>query len=277
VTDHRADRGYYGPDSMTWRLTRERAMLLGGPRALLLQLAHPLVAAGVAAHSSFQNDPIQRLRRTLDATLAVVFGTTSEAEAAVARVNRSHTYVRGELAQPAGHFAAGAAYSAFDPDLLLWVHATLVDTTLRVFPEFVGPLTDTELALAYEESKIAARLFGVPDEVLPDDLPAFRAYVDRMLASEIAVAPFQRTLADEILAPRIRFVPRALFRPEAAVTIALLPERVRAAYGYELTRGGERVFDWSRRMVRGILPVLPSRVRYQPHARRAYRRIGRQW
>lgn len=268
-----SDAGFYGPESITWRLTRERAMLLGGPRALLLQLAHPLVAAGVAHHSSFQSDPIERLRRTLDATLAVVFGTEAEAAGAVDRVNRSHGYVKGELHERSGRFSAGAPYSAFDPALLLWVHATLVDTTLRVYPEFVAPLTEAEQRDAYEESKVAARLFGVPDEILPSDLGAFRAYVDATIASDLAVAPFQRALADEILAPKIRFVPAALFAPEAAVTIALLPEPVRAMYGYELTPRRIRAFDWSRKTVRGILPLLPPWVRYQPQAREADERV----
>lgn len=284
------DLGFYGPDSLTWRLSRERVMLLGGPRALLLQLAHPLVAAGVAEHSSFQADPLQRLRRTLDGTLAIVFGTTSQAEAAAARINAVHRRVGGRLPESAGRYPAGTPYDAADPELLLWVHATLVDTTFEVYSRFVGRLSSSELGQAYEESKIAARLLDVPDDILPPDLSSFRAYFTGMITSDrIAVAPFQRELALDVLHPKLsskaggaqprslrlaRLAPGWLFRPGAPLTIALLPDEVRRAYGFELPRFGRRLFEWSSPAVRAMLPVLPSRARYLLHARRALKRVG---
>ncbi len=269
------DAGLFGPSSVTWRLTRESALLLGGPRALLLQLAHPLVAAGVYEHSSFQSDPIARLYSTLDATLGIVFGSTEEAERATEGINRAHTYVKGKLPEAAGRFPEGHPYDAADPALLLWVHATLIETTLVVYSRFVSPLTPGEAERAYQESKISARTLGVPDEVLPCSLADFRRYFAETVASdEIAVAPFQRKLGIDVLYPPIRHVPKPLFAPGAAISIALLPERVREAYGFELTRGRRRTYDWSRRFVRGILPVLPRAARWMPHARRAYARLG---
>jgi len=112
------DVGLFGPDSLTWRVNREQALLLGGGRALLLQLAHPLVAAGVADHSDFRSDPLRRLRRTLDATLAMIFGTTAEAEAAAAGVRAVHERVTGTLRTRVGRFDAGTPYRAEDPALL---------------------------------------------------------------------------------------------------------------------------------------------------------------
>lgn len=269
------DRGLYGPSSITWRLTREAALLLGGPRALLLQLAHPLVAAGVHEHSSFKADPIARLYRTLDATLGIVFGSTEDAERAAEGINHVHSFVEGTLPQASGRFPEGHPYDAGDPDLLLWVHATLIDTTLTVYPRFVGPLTPDEAERAYQESKIAARILGVPEKTLPCSLTEFRAYFDETIRSdEIAVAPFQRQLGVDVLYPAIRGVPKALFAPGAAISIALLPEPVRSAYGFELTPGRRRTARWSRRFVRGLLPVLPRAARWMPHARRAYARTG---
>jgi uncharacterized protein (DUF2236 family) len=272
--DLSADWGYYEPDSLTWRLSRERALLVGGPRALLLQLAHPLVAAGVAQHSSFRSDPVTRLRRTLDGTLGIVFGTRADAQVAAGRINASHRSVKGTLPQAAGRYPVGAPYDATDPELLLWVHATLVDTTLEVYPRFVAPLTRDELEWAYQESKVAARLLGVPDEVVPADLDAFWAYMDETIASDrIAVAPFQKELAGDVLYPSLRFVPRLAHRPMVAVTTALLPTKLRKAFGLELTRSQRRTATYVRAAVHGILPVLPRVVRYQPQARRAEARL----
>lgn len=269
------DPGLYGPSSITWRLTREAALLLGGPRALLLQLAHPLVAAGVHEHSSFKADPIARLYRTLDATLGIVFGSTEEAERAAEGINRVHSFVKGTLPQAAGRFGEGHPYDASDPDLLLWVHATLIDTTLAVYPRFVSPLTPDEAEGAYQESKTAARILGVPDEALPCSLAEFRRYFAETIASdEIAVAPFQRALGIDVLYPPIRGVPKPLFARGAAITIAMLPEPVREAYGFELTAARRRTSDWSGAFVRGILPLLPRAARWMPHARRAYARVG---
>lgn len=269
-----ADEGCYGPASVTWRLSRERVMLLGGPRALILQIAHPLVAAGVADFSSFRSDPLLRLRRTLDSTLGLVFGTREEAERAAARINGAHGQVHGTLPEAAGRYPAGTPYDATDPGLLLWVHATLVDTTFAVYTRFVGPLSREDLARAYEESKTAARRLGVPDEIIPPDVASFRCYVDDMLASDrLAAAPFQRAIARDVLYPPLRFIPRRTHWPTVAVTAVLLPPRIRELFGIELTAARRATAGWLQRIVRGILPVVPAVLREMPQAREADRRL----
>jgi uncharacterized protein (DUF2236 family) len=259
--------GYYAPDSLTRRLTRERAMLLGGPRALVLQLAHPLVAAGVADHSGFAADPLSRLRRTLDSTMAMVFGTTAEADAAAARINHVHGFVNGTLRQDAGRYAAGTPYDAKAPELLLWVHATLVDTTFTVYTRFVAPLSEREIEDAYEESTIAARLLGTPDDIIPARYADFRTYFDGMVASELSAAPFQRAVVRDVLWPSLWFAPKPVMWPAVALTTELLPPRVRELYGLELTPARHRVAMLMRSAVRGMLPILPRIVREQPQAR----------
>jgi uncharacterized protein (DUF2236 family) len=271
VADTARDQGFYGPDSVTWTLARERVLLLGGPRALLLQLAHPLVAAGVADHSTFASDPLRRLRRTLDATLAIAFGTRAGAETAAARINAVHAAVHGTLREDAGRYAAGTRYDATDPELLLWVHATLVDTTLTVYRRFVRELSDDEAARAYEESKTTARILGVPDEILPSDLTSFVSYFDEMIESDrIAVAPFQLALARDVLYPRLRFVPRAAHAPTASITAGLLPPKIRDAFGLTKRTLPLRLTTTA---VRGLLPVLPRALREMPQARAADRRV----
>src|SRR5260370_40958496 len=124
--------GSFPDDSIIRRVNRENVLLLGGGRALLMQLAHPLVAAGVDEHSDFRDRPIRRLRRTVQMMMAIVFGDRETALAAARSVNRVHGRVQG------------AGYRALDPDLLLWVHATLVDSSLATYETFVRPLRDEE-------------------------------------------------------------------------------------------------------------------------------------
>ena len=125
--------GYFDPEGMAWRIGRESALLLGGGRALLLQVAHPLVAAGVAAHSDYRNNPWRRLEQTMRTVWTIVYGTRAEADAVAARIRAGHSRVRGEIKRDMGPFRSGTRYSALDPQLLLWVHATLVDTALLVY------------------------------------------------------------------------------------------------------------------------------------------------
>jgi uncharacterized protein (DUF2236 family) len=269
------DDGLYGPRSVTWRLVREAAMLLGGPRALLLQLAHPLVAAGVSEHSTFPNDAVRRLYRTLDRTLALVFGTTEEAERSAGRINAAHRFVNGKLPEASGRFEAGTPYDALDPELLLWVHATLIQTNYTLYPLVVGDIPEEALQRSYEESKTIARLLGVTEDILPPDLASFRRYFDDTIASDaIAVAPFQRELGRAVLYPPIRGVPRPVFWPTSAFTISILPPKVRSEYGFELSGPARAAAGFVPRAVRSLLPALPRGVRWMPHARRAYRRTA---
>src|SRR5262249_44359694 len=131
-------------NSVAWKLHREVVLLGGWGRAILLQVAHPLVARGVAEHTSFTNgrgEAFRRLQRTLHAMLALTFGSPEEAESVAKIINGIHDRVHGTLPVAAGSFPAGARYSAHDPALLAWVHATLVDSFLLTYELFVGPLT----------------------------------------------------------------------------------------------------------------------------------------
>src|SRR5687768_369072 len=168
------DDGYFAPGGPARTISRELALMLGGGRALLLQVAHPLVAAGVAAHSGYRENPWKRLEGTMNAVWAIVFGTRAQADRAARRVRAMHGRVHGRTAEPMGPYPAGTPYSAMDPELLLWVHATLVDTALLVHAQWVRPLSEAEQAAYYEEMKVCARLFGTPDDVLPDSFPDFR-------------------------------------------------------------------------------------------------------
>src|SRR5919199_1643452 len=139
-----SDAGYFGPGSVTWRVNREGVLLVGGGAALVLQVAHPLVAAGVAQHSNYREDPWGRLYRTLDITTRIVFGSTRTAEGAAAQLREMHGRIRGASASGGGRYPAGTRYSARNPELVMWVHATLVRTSLDVYQLYVRPLTIAE-------------------------------------------------------------------------------------------------------------------------------------
>ena len=240
----------FGPESIMRRINSEPALLLGARAALLMQLAHPLVAAAVADHSRFRDDPMSRLRATLRTISTIVFGTEDQARAAARRVNALHATV-------AGRDDTGRAYSATDPQLLLWVYATLVHTAVGVYDGFVCRLTEVERAAFYKESKDVARLFEVPDDLLPTSLDDLHAWMrDRIESGEVVVTP----LARELAAPLLRIVP---WIPNGAagrlafVAASLLPDELREGYRLPLGQPGRLTVDALGRVSRVLTPRTP--------------------
>lgn len=265
-----ASRSLFGPHSLTWRVNREGLLLLGGGRALLLQVAHPLVAAGVAAHSAFKQDPLQRLQRTLDLTLQITFSDAAGALRAVRAIEQRHAQVRGTLRESAGPFEAGTPYDAADPRLLFWVHATLVDTSLVIYERFFHPLTLEERMAYYEESKVVARLFGIPEKLIPLTLDAFDEYMRVMFSSdELAVSSESKEIAEAILNPPLPIGLRQGARSTNIFTIGLLPPLLRERYGFGWNPAWELALSAIAATTRNSLPHLPGALRYWPHARRA--------
>jgi uncharacterized protein (DUF2236 family) len=269
-----AGKRLFSPDCELWRVDRELALLMAGGRALLMQLAHPMVAAGVAQHSDFENDAIGRLQRTMSAMWSIGFEERSRAEAALQRVNRVHQRVRGVVPANEPEFAA-REYFALDQDLLLWVHATLVDSALVGYQTFVAPLSSAAKCRYYEDSKRLAALFKIRPEIVPACLSEFETYMHRMLAGDtIRVGPTALTLAREILYPR----PWPL-RPSGPlfrlVTAGLLPDELKRGYGLAWNDARERRLRLFARVVRLFLPLLPTPLRIVPQARRAERESRR--
>ncbi len=242
---------------MVWKINREAVTVLGGGRALLMQVANPSVAAGVIDHSDFGVDAFARLWRTLDTVLSVAFGDSGQAAAAAERVAGVHASVQGER--------SGATYSALDPELLLWVHATLVDTALLTYERFVGPLRQAERERYYEEMKRFAAEFGLAEADLPPDLWAFDAYLKVALAG-FDISMDARRLAPGLLRPSC---PWALAPASALmrfVTVGLLPAGVREGFALAWSPVRERALGAFEASVRAGLPLLPGRLRWWPHA-----------
>jgi len=245
--------GVYAEDSITRRINRENILLLGGGRALLMQLAHPLVAAGVDAHTDFRTHPIRRLRRTVRMTMAIVFGERETALAAARAVNQAHAHVRGP------------GYRALDPDLLLWVHATLVDSALITYETFVKQLTSSERDDFYAESKVLGELLGIPPDRFPATLSDFDAYVSRMIfEGPVRVTDRARDLARLVLRPPIRLLPGPVMIPFEVITSGLLPASLRDEYGLSWGAGQRRAFALATRAVPRIVALTPPVLRVWP-------------
>jgi uncharacterized protein (DUF2236 family) len=262
---------FFGPTSKIWAIDREMVLLLAGGRALLMQLAHPKVAAGVAEHSRFQADPLGRLYRTMSRMWSIVFDPAPEAHAALKDIASVHKRVRGNV--PFGEPSNPCArYDAADQELLLWVHATLVDSAMVAYDRFVATLDAAARREYYEDSKKLAVLFGIEERNIPPSLAAFDRYMIEILANEtIAVGPTARRLAEQILCPRPWLIKPGgpIFR---LVTTGLLPEKLRRGYGLTWNGRRERTLALAAGVIRGLLPLIPSPLRVVPHARRAERR-----
>jgi len=245
--------GLFLPDAVIRRVDGELVLLLGGGRALLLQLAHPLVARGVAEHSDFRADPLARLQKTLAATHAIVFGTTDQAERVSAHVATVHARV------------TGAGYQASDPALLLWVHATLVDTALRVHRRFLRSLGPAEAERYYQESARVAEVFGLARRDQPPDLVRFRSYVRGMVTElSAAMTDESRQLARDVLYPRLPLLMTPVTTGFRELTIGLLPPPLRRAYGLRWDPARQLALHATALAMRATLPWVPPVLRRAP-------------
>ncbi len=259
-----AEPGLLPRDSVARRVNRETFLLLGGTAALLLQVAHPLVAAGVDQHSDFRRDPLGRLHRTLDTTLSVVFGDTPTARRAIRRIDDRHASVEGMAAD-------GRPYRARDPRLLLWVQTTLVLTSLRFYELVVGPLSANDRERYWDEAKIIARALGVPYELFPPTVADLERYERDMLGTAVEPDATSHRVARDVLRP-FGFLPDVAYWPNDALAAGLLPPAVREAFGLRFGAAERLFFLLTAAALRYLRVLLPRRLVVVPHARGIMRR-----
>lgn len=254
---------------------RERAIALSGPRALLMQAAHPLAVFGLLAHTSALDEPYERLARTAETMNTIAFGSSAEANRLTRRVRAMHRRVSGRLEEPVGPYPAGTPYRADDPELLLWVLFTLVDSALVVYRKYVGPLSRAQEAAYWEDYKLVGELFGLNAAQMPETLAELDAYRRRMLeGDELYVTDWARRRARQIvLSPPVPWAARPLLETANFVTIALLPPRIRDQYGFSAlppsVQRGALVSGGAEYVKRLVMPLLPDRLRLVPSARPA--------
>ena len=257
-----------GPDSITWKVNREVVVVAGWGRAILLQLAHPAVAAGVHHHSSFRGSlrsSLRRLHSTIGAMLSLTFGDTEQMITAAAGINTIHDRVRGRT----GEAAAGVEYSAHDPDLQRWVHATVLESVPLTYELLVGPLTLRERDRYCAEASIMEPLLGMPAGWLPRDASQLDSYMREMLAGgSLVVSETSRALARAVLYPPRWYLAWPMFRAMQVLTIGSLPPSIRRAYGFEWRARDVRAFARWTTLLRTSLRLLPPRAREWPMARR---------
>jgi uncharacterized protein (DUF2236 family) len=225
--------GYFSPESVIRRVGNSPLTpFLGGGPAVLLQVAHPLVAAGVVAHSGYRRDLWRRLVGTLRALYMVAFGTKAEAELAGEIVRAVHTRIEGAIETRLGCFPKGTRYSASDPELMLWVHATLVHCSLEVYERFVQRLDPEDEERYYREMAVVARLFGTPADAIPRSLADFREYFEaELVGPALSVTDPAREVAKVIYDADLPAPLRVLVPAHRLSTAGLLPPRLREEYG----------------------------------------------
>ena len=235
------------------RINSERVVLLGWSRAILMQLAHPLIAAGVMQHSSFRGGAIEaaiRLHHTVGAMLSISFGSDERRNAAVARIRAIHRTVHGTLNARVGPFGPETRYSAEDPALLLWVHATLIDSSARVYQRVVAPLATEDLdQLCVESAPLLEELGGDP-ATTPRTWVALQDYLTQIIRSgTLALTPETRALGIAVLSPQAAGVPLPLSGLHRLVATGLLPPELRDAYGFQWDAVREARFHRALRLL----------------------------
>jgi uncharacterized protein (DUF2236 family) len=265
--------GVFGPRSMTWQVDREAAIFLGGGRALLLQLAHPWVAAAIEQHSDTFANPIGRFHRTFSTVFTMVFGSLDQSLDAARRLHRRHAAISGTLPWEAGPFPAGSCYCANEVSALCWVHATLWDTALMTYALAIGALGGDQRERYYAESRRFAALFGIPQERVPPDWAASCAYVAAMTeSSTLTVTDTARAMAHRLLAGADTWLP--VPSGYKALTAALLPPRLRDAFALAYGQAERNAAQQFIARMRRIYPFLPSRLRYVGPYQEAEQRLA---
>jgi len=265
-----SDAGWFGPGSATWRINSEAALMLGGGRALILQVAHPLVGAGVEHYSRFRTDRWGRLTHTLDTMGQIIFGDEATAQHGAERMRRAHARIQGVVSE--GN-AAGHPYDATDPSLVLWVWATLVDTSIVTYERFVRRLPPEQIARYYEEQKRFAHACGVPPGGCPESYADFTAYFAQTIEHTLEATAAAHHVADIALNPfdLPRFAAPALALISAP-TVGLLPARLRDDLGLRWTRARDQALGLTALACRFGLPLAPHRLRHVRSARDAAQR-----
>jgi uncharacterized protein (DUF2236 family) len=264
------DEGYFGPKSASWQVHREVTVLFGGARAMLMHAAHPLVIAGANQTGMYERNPWKRLQRTLVLQYTLTFGTKREAHAAADRINDIHERINGVDS------LTGRPYDALDPDLLLWVHACLVESALLFERLTIGRLDDEGRQRFHEEQMLAAELLRLPRERIPPTVPALEAHVAETVASgELVVTDAARSVAALFFDPPQDAEWRPVLKAVARLAFGTLPPEVREGYGFPARKVGRPAMQAAFATLRALTPVLPPKYRFiAPYQRWRLRQRG---
>jgi uncharacterized protein (DUF2236 family) len=245
-----------GRDSVFWRVNAEPGIFAGGGRALLMQVAHPGVGAGVEQHSTYASDPWGRLFRTVDVMMKLSFASPEVSARQQRMLAKMHRRVKGTT-------DFGDPYDAFDVDLQIWVWATLVDTALVMYEQLRSPLLPDERDRYYAESKLMAYGCGVPRGACPGTWTDFQAHIARVVAEDLRVTDSARSVAVAAMVPPLPGKLADLAAtPNQLVTIGFMPASLREQYGFEWNSHKERELERYLRVSRLVSSVTPAPLRH---------------
>lgn len=266
--------GLYGPDSMMWKLDGLSAPpAFGAGRALLLQVAHPWVTAGIDQHSEVRDDPMGRARRTFYHISSMVFGSIPQAMASANQVRDIHEEIDGQMTEQAGAFHHGSEYRANEVSAMIWVHATLWETIVHMYEKLEDDLSQEEKDQFYEETKLFAMLFGIPESALPADWNEFMAYNKAMWESpQLTVTPNALQLKEDLFDPKSIWMIAPLWGQEI-ITSAELPPRIRDQYGMKYGWWQKFNYGWIRAATWTGQVLLPKSMEHHPIYHEAQARL----
>jgi len=267
----KADPGYFGPDSMMWKVNKEITVLFGGARALLMHAAHPLIAAGARQTSFYQSDPWKRLIRTLSLQNSVTFGTKEEADESAHRINKLHEVIKGT------DEVSGGYYDALDHEQLLWVHACLQISSIYFYEKTVKKLTTEEKDLYHKENTVAAEMVLVDPKQMPTTHEGLKQWViekskekDYLMMTDVAKDVYEIIGGGPVpthIKPIWPFIAFTAFNT--------LPKEFKEIYGIKETKFKSALVSFNLAMLKYTRPLLPPFFRLIAPARWAKQRITR--
>jgi len=255
-------RGLFGPGSVMWKINQERVILLGGPTAAVLQVAHPQVARGVAEHSRFKSNAYARLTRTLEAIYAISFGNDAEVLRVANMVHKIHRHVKNREGEP--------AYSALDDDLQLWVLATLVTGATFCYERFVGPLSEAEKEAYLRDMRVWGEFFGVRRDYGPQSWPGFQEYYHGMINGPLLGSdPICAEVVHHVVYPKRPRLFAAATRPLEFLVTETIPQPLLARLGLASKPWTRTAWSATGRLLPPLYPFIPGILRHPAEYRHA--------
>ena len=267
----KADPGYFGPNSMMWKVNKEITVLFGGARALLMHAAHPLIAAGARQTSFYQRDPWKRLIRTLSLQNSVTFGTKAEADESAQRINKLHEVIKGE------DKVTGGYYDALDHEQLLWVHACLQVSSIYFYEKTVKKLSEDQKNQYHKENSLAAEMVLVDKDLMPKTHEELKQWIieksrekNYLLKTDVAEDVFNIIGGGPVpthIKPIWPFISFTAFNT--------LPKEFKEIYGVKDTKFKKLLVNFNLLLLKSTRPFLPPFFRLIAPARWAKQRITR--
>jgi len=263
------DPGYFGPESMMWKVNKEITVLFGGARALLMHAAHPLIAAGARQTSFYQRDPWKRLIRTLSLQNSVTFGTKEEANDSAIRINRLHEVIKGK------DEVSGQIYDALDHEQLLWVHACLQLSSIYFYEKTVSKLSDNEKNLYHKENMLAAKLVLIDDTKAPKTHNELKDWVINKSKEKnyLILTDVGKDVQDIIAGGPVPKHIKPIWPFISFTAFHTLPKEFKDLYGINTTKMKKLILIVNLKLLKFTRPFLPPFFRLIPPARWAKQRL----